>query len=171
MRVNRTFFRYLAYALEILIFYILQGTPNFIPEIFGGKPLLLIPAALTIAAAENKIPSLVFGAVCGILTDIGSGGSVGFFAVFLTLLCYLEAHIFENYIIPSVFTVTAVSAVAVPCIICLYFLLFVILPGTEEFGYLFVHHYISKTVYTFAMTVPFYFLNRFFYNTLSIQSR
>ena len=67
MKIKLSFFRYLAYALEILIFCVLQDTPKLMPEIFGAKPLLLAALALSIAAFENKIPSLVFGALCGIL--------------------------------------------------------------------------------------------------------
>lgn len=170
MRINRTFFRYFAYALEALIFYVLQGAPRLIPELFGSKPLLLIPVAITVAARENKIPSLVFGAVCGLLTDIGSGG-VGFFAILLTVLCYFEAHIFESIFVPSFLTVMIFSLGASAGLIGLYFLIFAASSGAGEPGYLFVHHYISRIVYTFVMTIPFYFLNKFIYCALSERLR
>ncbi len=169
-KVNHSFFRYFAYALEILIFYVLQGTPNLIPEFFGSKPLVLIPIAVSAAAWENKIPALVIGAVCGLLTDIGSGGSVGFFAITLTLLCYAEAHIFENYLVPSFLTVTIVCFAAALLEIGIYFLLFR-LPSGGDWGYLFVHHYISRIVYTFVLIIPFYFLNKLLYLSFSSQKR
>lgn len=167
MRVNSRFFRYFAYTLEILVFYVLQGTPNLVPEIFGSKPLFLIPIALTIAARERVVPSLIFGAVCGALTDIGSGGSVGFFAITLTLVCFAEVSIYENYLVPSFLTVSIISVISVPCIIGMYFLLFRFFAGIEECGYLFVHHYISRIVYTLLMTIPFYYINRFLYRHLN----
>lgn len=166
MRVNRSFFRYFAYTLEILIFYVLQGTPNLVPELFGSKPLLLIPIALTIASRERVVPSLVFGAACGVLTDIGSGSSVGFFAITLTLVCFAEVSIYENYLVPSFLTVSIISVISVPCIIGMYFLLFRFFAGIEECGYLFVHHYISRIVYTLLMTIPLYYLNRLLYRLL-----
>lgn len=161
MKINRNFFRYFAYTLEILIFYVLQGTPTLIPELFGSKPLLLIPIALTIASKENQIPSLIFGAVCGALTDIASSGGVGFFAVMLTLVCYIEAEIFKKYIVPSFVSTALFSAVAVSVLICLYFLIFKLIAGIPECGVLFVNHYISRIVYTFITVVPFYFLNKY----------
>lgn len=167
MRVNRSFFRYFAYTLEILVFYVLQGTPNLVPEIFGSKPLFLIPIALTIAARERVVPSLIFGAVCGALTDIGSSGSVGFFAITLTLVCFAEVSIYENYLVPSFLTVSIISVISVPCIIGMYFLFFRFFAGIEECGYLFVHHYISRIVYTLLMTIPFYYINRFLYRHLN----
>lgn len=167
MRVNRSFFRYFAYSLEILIFYVLQGTPNLVPDILGSKPLFLIPIALTIAARERVVPSLVFGAVCGVLTDISSGSSVGFFAIMITLVCFAEVSIYENYLVPSFLTVGIISVVSVPCIIGIYFLFFRFFAGIDDCGYLFVHHYISRIVYTLVMTVPFYYLNRFLYRLLN----
>ncbi len=161
MKVNYTFFKYFAYTLEILILYVIQGTPNFVPELFGSKPLFLIPAAISIASVENKIPSLVFGAVCGLLLDIGTGGSIGFFAILLTVICYAEAHIFKKYLVPSFVSVFIISAIVIPCIICLYFFVFYILTGTAECGYIFVNHYIARIIYTLAMIAPFYLLNSF----------
>lgn len=158
MRTNRTFFRYFAYTLEILIFYVLQGTPSLVPEFFGSKPLFLIPIAISIAARERLIPSIVFGAVCGILTDTGSGG-VGYFAVLLTLVCFIEANAFENYFVPSFVTVSIIGIIAIPVTIGLYFLIFRVIAGIPDCGYLFVHHYISRILYTLVMLVPFYFLN------------
>ena len=49
MKNHARFFRYLAYTLEILVLFLLQETPNFIPCLWGIRPTLLIPAALTIA--------------------------------------------------------------------------------------------------------------------------
>lgn len=167
MKINRKFFLYFAYSLEILILYVLQGTPNLIPEILGSKPLLLIPAALSIAGKENKIPSLIFGAVCGVLTDIATGGSIGFFAILLTVICYAEAHIFKTYFSPNFISVSIISVIAVPVLIGLYFLIFTVFSGVPDSKVLFVNHYISRIIYTFVMIFPLYFLNGFLYKNLN----
>ncbi|MCD8026568.1 MAG: rod shape-determining protein MreD [Clostridiales bacterium] len=166
MKVKRSFFLYLAFAIEILILYVVQGTPNLIPEILGGKPLLLIPAALTITAKEQQIPSLVFGAVCGILTDIAANGGVGLFAILLTLICYFESHIFKTYFVSSFWSVMIISVIAIPLLICLYFLLLMLVSNVDNWQVLFVNHYISRMVYTLAAVVPLYFLNGFLYKKL-----
>ena len=41
--------RYLAYTLELLVLFMLQETPGLLPTIFGSRPLLVLPAVLTIA--------------------------------------------------------------------------------------------------------------------------
>lgn len=166
MKITKTFFRYFAYSLEILIFYILQSTPKLLPELFGSKPLILIAIALTIAAKENEIPSLIFGAVCGVLTDIATGGSIGYFAIILTLVCYFESHIFKTYFVSTLLSVLVISALSIPAIICLYFLFFTILAGIPDWTVLFVNHYISRIIYTFATVILFYFVNGFLHKNL-----
>ncbi len=155
------FFRYLAYSLEVVLCLVLQGTPKLLPEFFGAKPVLLVALALSIGAIENKIPALIFGAVCGALTDLATGGTVGFFAITLTLVCYLEAHIFSTYFVPGLLPASIVSAIAVPAVLCLHFLFFTVFAGIEGFWVLFANHYISRIVQTFLATVLLYILNRF----------
>ncbi len=166
MKKNLLFFRYFAYALEIILLYILQATPKLMPEILGSKPILLVAIALVIAAREDKIPSLIFGAVCGALADTVTGGGVGFFAITLTLICYFEAHIFSTYFVPAFLTVMVFSTVAIALLVSVYFLLFKLLAGVPDSSVLFVNHYISRIVYTLVTVIPLYFLNGFLYKNL-----
>lgn len=161
-----TFFRYLAYSLEIILLAVLQSTPDLMPELFGGKPLLLVPLAIVIASRESQLTSMIFGAVCGALTDAASGGFVGFFAITLTLVCYFEAQIFNRYFVAGILPVTVISAMAISCLICLYFLIFKVLAQIPDVGVLFINHYISRIAYTFAAVFPLYFINLFLYKKL-----
>lgn len=165
MKIKRSFFKYLAYALEIVILYVLQDTPNLIPQLFGGKPLLLVVLAISIAARENQIPSTVFGAVCGVLTDI-SGGGIGYFGIMLTLVCYFEAELFKKYIVVSFRMVLLYAVAASAVLVGLYFVIFRMLAGVEGAGELFVSHYLSRMVYTLVCIVPLYVLNGFLYKSL-----
>lgn len=161
MKTTPIFFRYFAYSLEILIFYIVQTTPKLVPEVFFSKPLLLIPIALSIAAKEKPVPSLIFGAVCGAMTDMATGGTIGFFALVLTIVCYMESNIFRRYFVSSLLSVMVFAFVVIPVVICLYFLIFKVAAGFSDWHILFVNHYISRIVYSFVMIIPFYFLNSY----------
>lgn len=167
MNNKLTFFKYFAYSLEIILLSVLQSTPNFLPEFFGSKPLLLVPLALVIASKEDKIPALIFGAVCGLITDLATGGIIGFFAISLTLICYFESHIFSTYFTSNILTALIVSVIVIPLLICLYFLIFKVMVGVPDSSILFVNHYISRIIYTFVMVLPLYFLNDFISRTLA----
>lgn len=169
MKQNLTFFRYFAYSIIIILLIVLQSTPDLFPEIFGSKPLLLIAMALSIASKEDKIPSLIFGAVCGVLTDIATGGSIGFFAISMTLICYAESHIFSTYFASNLLSVLIVGIITVPLLISLYFFVFTVLSGISDSGALFVNHYISRIIYTFLMIIPMCFVCRFLYKNLQTK--
>lgn len=98
MRASKTFFRFFGYSLLLIILYVFQGSGFIIPEIFGGRPLMLISLALCIASFENTLPSVIFGALCGVLTDISFDGSIGYFAFALTIVCYAENFVFSKYL-------------------------------------------------------------------------
>ena len=54
-----SFFRYLAYAMEIVLLYVLGTTPDLLPQLFGAKPTPLLCVALTAAhsrSARRAIP-------------------------------------------------------------------------------------------------------------------
>ena len=80
--------RYFAYTIEILILYMVQETPGLLPEIGGARPVLLIPAAISIAMFESELAGIAFGLLCGLFLDIGMGGVLGFHGLLLAAACY-----------------------------------------------------------------------------------
>lgn len=169
MKKKLTVFRYIAYSLEILILYILQGTALFPPELFGGRPVWLICSALTIAALEEELPAIFFGLACGALCDLGIGNTIGFFAVALTVLCFIEAQLFKSVMVKSFINSMALCLCGCVTAIGLYFVFFYIFKGYDGAVYYFVSHYISRIVYTFLCCIPVYFINKLLY--AKIRSR
>lgn len=166
MNKKLSFFRYFAYSLLIILLLVLQSTPKLFPEVFGSKPLLLVVFSLCIASKEDKIPSIIFGAVCGMFTDIATGGNIGFFAILLTLICYAEAHIFSTYFKSSLVSVLIVGIIAIPFLIFSYFLIFTVFAGVSDCWIYFVNHYISRIIYTFMMIIPLFYAHGFLYKNL-----
>ncbi len=151
--------RYFVYGIEILIFYILQGTPNLIPEICGGKPVLLICTALTVAAFEKEVPALFFGLTCGVLCDLAISNTIGYFTIVITALCCLESIIFNSIMVKSFLNTMLYTFCSCVVAIGLYFVFFYIFKGYGNIVYYFVNHYISRIIYTFICIIPIYFLN------------
>lgn len=63
--------RYFAYSIELLVLFIIQETPGLIPAVFGARPILLIPVAVSIAMFENELPAMFFGLAFGLFLDFG----------------------------------------------------------------------------------------------------
>lgn len=163
---NLTPFRYLAFGLEIILLLVLQATPKLMPSFFGGMPLLLIAAALTFAAAEEVIPALILGAVCGALTDLSAGGAVGYYAIVCTLLCFGISYLLHTKLRATLFSLMVLSAAAVPLIVGLYFVLFRLFAGAPGSGALFVRHYLSRMGCTYLCILPLYPLNKWLHGKL-----
>ncbi len=161
MQSSRVFFRYFAFGLEILLLWVLQSTPKLMPEVLGAKPLLLLAAALSFSVCENVIPSLVLGAVCGMLSDISAGGTVGYFAIAFTIVCFVQASLLDTYLNRNFLSGAVLSLGSVVLVLGLYFVFFRLFAGVPESGALFVSRFLPRMAYTFLTFIPLYFLNRF----------
>lgn len=166
MEKRRNFLRFFAYSLEIIVLYVLQGTPLLLPEIFGSKPCLLLPVALTIAVFESETVAMSFGFVCGLLTDIGFSGKVGFYTVVLTLLCFAIGYCARNFFVTNLLNASIIGIVSITLLILIHFWLNISLADIPNSGAHFVKHYVSRILYTGAFFVPLYFLGRLFCTAL-----
>lgn len=166
MEKRRNFLRYLAYSLEIIILYILASTPHLLPEIFGSKPVILLPVALSIAVFESETVAMSFGFVCGVLTDVGFSGKIGFYTVVLTLLCFAIGYCARNFFVTNLLNASIIGIVSIAVLILVHFWLNVSLADIPDAGKYFVSHYISRIIYTGAFFVPLYFLSRLLCSTM-----
>ena len=126
---------------------------------------LLLAAALSFAVCENAIPSLILGAVCGILADISAGGTVGYFAIAFTIVCFVISGLLGTYLNRNFLSGAVLSLGAVVLIMGLYFVFFRLFAGVPESGTLFVSRFLPRMAYTFLTFIPLYFLNRFLSNS------
>lgn len=159
-------FRYIAYSIEILLLFILQTTPDMLPEILGGKPVLLIPVALCIAFFEEEIPAMFFGLACGVITDLSCSDNIGFYAFTLTLISFVVSQIFRDYMVVNLLNSLAFNAGTAVILICVHFLFFYVMQNKGDAGYYFVNHYISRIMYTIVVSPVIYGINRFLFRNL-----
>ncbi len=163
------FLRYVAYALEIVILYVVSGIPNFMPSLFGAKPMLLLPVALTIAVLENEVPAMFLGMTCGILIDTGADARIGYYTFLLTVLCFVLGYCQRNFFITNFLNATIIGVLSVFGLLCLHFLLFCVFKGTEDLGQVFLKHYLVRFLYTIIFLPPLYWFNRLFRSTIRIR--
>lgn len=152
--------RYIAYTLEILILFILQQTPGLFPEIFGVRPLLVIPAVITIAMFEPELAAMGFGIFGGLFMDYGGGGSLGFYALVLALLCFVISIIFNTVLQVNIGTAIITALWTVAIIVSLSWLFQFFLKGYSMPGYAFLHHYVPKYCYTLILFPLIFLINR-----------
>ena len=145
--------RYFAYTIEILILYMVQETPGLLPEIGGARPVLLIPAAISIAMFESELAGIAFGLLCGLFLDIGMGGVLGFHGLLLAAACYGVGLLTADLIQTNFLTSLLLAAGAVAGILFLQWVFFYLLYGYEYSGYALVTRYLPRMAYSFC-TMP-----------------
>lgn len=129
-----------------------------LPYIYLAKPLLLIPAAVSIAAFESPLCSLAFGILCGMIIDSGSGGVMGFSAIILAVICYYQSYWNSKYIKNNVYLVLVYSAVATAAVISLKFFIFCVIRKYSDAADSYMSHYLPRIVYTWTLTPIIYLL-------------
>lgn len=86
--LTRTKVKWVAYALELLLLYIIQYTPNLLPSVWGTKPQLLLIFALSISIFDGEAAGMWYGLAAGLLMDLSSTYVFGFYGIIIMLLCY-----------------------------------------------------------------------------------
>ncbi|MCI1966086.1 MAG: rod shape-determining protein MreD [Oscillospiraceae bacterium] len=159
--------RFFAYALELLVLFVLQETPGLIPSVQSVRPLLVLPAALTIALFEGETAAMAFGLAGGLLIDFGFGTVLGFHALFLAVGCYFISLVAANLFQTNFFSALLLTAVAAAGIFLLQWLFFFVLRGYAHSGYALLFHYLPFFCYTTVMMPLIYYFNR----ALALQIR
>lgn len=161
MNVNRySVLRWIAYGLELFILYVLQETPGLTLPVFGARPFLLLPAALSIALFETHVPSMFLGILAGVLADYGMGHAPGFHAILLAILCFFLSEMAIDLIRTNFLTGLVTGLIGTAGVLFLQWLFFYCLPGTEYSGYILSNHYIPR-ILSSSLPIPlFYYLNR-----------
>lgn len=156
--MNRKYYRYMLYVLEVFVLFIIEGTPHLIPCVYLVKPLLLVSAAVSAAAFELPLFSLFFGVFCGLIIDVGTGGVMGLTSIILGVICYYESAWNNKYIKNNIYFVLMYSAVASAAVISLKFFIFYFIEKYDMPSARYVSHYLPRILYTWAVTPLVYVL-------------
>ena len=164
---NRAFFKYFAFSLEVILLAVLQSTPKLLPELFGAKPFLLFALALSVAAFEDFIPSIIFAAVCGAVSDLNSAGNIGYFAITLTLICAAVHYFTRTYLNATLFTFVITSAVSIFAVMLFYFIIFRAFSSGADAWALFGSHYVPRMILTLLSAIILYVINGFIHRSFT----
>ena len=156
---NHKGIRRTAIAVEIVIIALLNDTVGLLPEFFGGRPLLLISAALSISACEEAAASVIFGVICGALADIMSFGGIGFYAFVLAVCGFFVPLLLQNNFRPDPPAALLLIFCFTSAVIIMRYAFSVFSYGITDSAVLLARHGLSKIFLTFISAVPLYFFN------------
>lgn len=153
-------FRYFAYALEIMVFFIIERTPRLIPEFFGEKAIIIVPILFMIALFEGEKAGLGFGLFIGLLIEANVSYNFGFFMIILGILGYIVGLISKDVVNVNFPTAMMVSSISLLVFFIFSFLYYSSLESFHGAFYIFWRHYLLKIALS-NLTLPLvYYLNR-----------
>jgi len=94
---RQNIFKNVLFVLILLSLYVLQSVPGLF-AIYGVKPFLTIPAAIAIAMLEGEFSGGIYGAVAGLLCDMGGLLLFGYNGL-VTAACCIAAGLFVIHLI------------------------------------------------------------------------
>ena len=98
--------------------------------------------------------------VCGLLTDCSYSGPIGFYVIGLVIACFAVSTAYQGYIRRSMLTVMLMAGIVIPVLLTMQFLFYYVFAGYADSGYMFLKHYVSRILYTFAMMPVYYSINQ-----------
>lgn len=143
-------------TLFIFICFILQCSVFGSLAFAGIIPNLMIILTSSFGFMRGEKEGLIIGFFCGLLCDIFSGNFLGFYALVLMYIGYLNgkfSRIFypEDIKLPIALIITSDLSYGVICY-CLMFLL----RGRFQFSYYFAHVILPEALYTIVITIFLY---------------
>lgn len=159
MEINRLV-RYLAFVLEIYFLYLLQQTPGLFPEIYGARPVLLFPVAVSIAMLETELPAMSFGIVAGLFVDFGFGGALGFHSLTMAVICYFVSVLSRTVLRVNMGAAMLMGMWTIAVFVILGWLYQYVWNGYSYISYALLHHYLPKYMYTLLLFPLIFMLTR-----------
>ena len=143
-------------TLFILAGFILQCTVFDKLAFAGIIPNLMIILTSSFGFMRGEKEGLVIGFFCGLLSDIFFGNFLGFYALVLMYIGFLNgkfSRIFypEDIKLPIALIITSDLSYGI-----LMFVLMFMLRGKFRFGYYFIHVILTEALYTIVVTMFFY---------------
>ena len=151
------YFKHIFYLLLFILVYVLQTTPKLF-EIWGIKPLLVVPLAITVSVYEGDFTGGLYGILAGIFCDMSAHTYFGFNAILMLIFCTLCGIVTVLFIRQSGINVMLLSAGALFLRGLLEHFFYYALWGYEDIGWIFLRQVILGSIYTALFTPLFVML-------------
>lgn len=143
-------------TILILLCFLLQSTVFRAIDFGGIVPNLLVILTSSFGFMRGEKTGLIIGFFCGILTDIFFGDVLGFYALILMYIGYMNGK-FSRIFYPEDIKLPAALIVASDFFYgFLCYILMFLLRGRLQFGYYFMNIILPEIVYTAVVTIILY---------------
>lgn len=159
---TKNILKWTVYIVTLLVLFILQTTPGLF-QIFGTRPILVLPFAVCLSMFETEKTAAVLGALAGGLWDISSGKLLGF-SLILIMLCCVFCSLLVMYLAKlNIVNALFLCAATIVIYMLFNFVFYYAMWGFDNLSAVVLHKLLPVSVYTLAVTPIIYFLTRKIY--------
>lgn len=152
--------KYLSYCALILLADLIQNVSGIMPEIFGARCFIIIPAVVILSIGEDEIVASLMGIFAGLLWDLTSSVHMGFNFIFFAIVCFIASALVNHLLRDTFITNMLLCAIAIAVYCIVYWLFFIVIKGVDGgFGTLF-SFYLPCAIYTAVITPIVYLIYR-----------
>lgn len=155
-----TVIRICIYIIQFVVLFAIQQIPGFIPEIYGGRPNLILPLLFSVSLFEGNYLSLIWGLISGAILDFSLSKYMGIQLFIMGVLGYILGKIKEKLFAINIYTFIVCCAVTEPLIIFMNFYLNYNASQSEYMNLMLNYHIIPGIIYTFFISPIVYLFNR-----------
>ena len=152
--------KYSVYCLITALASLLQNVGGLFPEIYGARAFLLIPVCICLTMDEDEKGAALIGLAGGLFWDLTSLDQMGFNAIYIMTACFICSSLVTYFIRKNFFTTIVCAVFFTMLHIFIYWLLFVVIKGTQNAQTSIFYFYIPCGIYTCALTPLIYFALR-----------
>ena len=155
-----SFFRACIYISELFVLFSIEQIPGFVPEFFGGRPILVLPLMISVCLAEGNYFSLIWGFLTGLILDLSFGGIIGIISVIMGILGYILGQLKDKLFEIKIFTFMFLCFIIEPLLIFLRFYINYVIKGIEYVDIIIYNHILPIALYTFLISPIIYLFNK-----------
>lgn len=153
---NKRIIKWVVLGLFTIIVFTLQATPSFL-EIFGVKPVLLLPLAIAIPMFEGEWAGGFAALGCGLLWDMSSESPFGSYG-FLCLVAGVATGLLLRFLLRNEwFNCMFLVFVASLVVFSLEFLFTYAIYSYEDYAQVFFTKHLPMIAYTTAVSPAIYY--------------
>ena len=152
--------KWVAYALELFLIYIIQYTPGLVPSVLGVQPQLLLVFAMSIAIFDGEGAGMWYGLAAGLMMDLSSANVFGFYGLIIMLLCFscgaMVVYLMRNNLIA--YTVLCFAGLLLFGLYQWFFLY--VIWGAKSMWFFLYSFVLPEILYSIIFTPIAYYFNR-----------
>ncbi len=156
----------------IILAFVVQTSVFPLFGFLSVSPNLMLILVFSFGFIRGSRSGMFYGLIAGILTDLASGGPMGFYTLIFIWMGYLNG-VFTKYYYEDYITLPLILCVANELVYNLYIFIFgFLIRGRLSFGYYFLNIVFPEMIFTVVMTLLIYRLILFFSRRITqIQNR